>query len=228
MRRYLSYGGGVQSTALMLLLRDEGVQFEAVFADHHCDWPHVYEYVRMLQGQGYPITVLDSGDMGGEIEKYAIMPSRWQRWCTTQYKVEPMRRYYERPCVVYLGISADEAQRAKPSGDDDIQHEFPLVERDIDRTECKRIIERHGLPIPGKSTCYFCPFQSPRDFVRLRQYHPALFERVKRMEQRFIERRVAQGKKPVYLMDRPIEAVAQEGQSDMFEMWGVHPCLCEL
>lgn len=38
-KRYLSYGGGVNSTALLLLMHDEGLDFEAVFVDHGTDYP---------------------------------------------------------------------------------------------------------------------------------------------------------------------------------------------
>ena len=34
MRNYLSFGGGVNSTAMLLLLLDEGWEFEAVYVDH--------------------------------------------------------------------------------------------------------------------------------------------------------------------------------------------------
>jgi tRNA U34 2-thiouridine synthase MnmA/TrmU len=33
MRNYLSFGGGVNSVAMMLLLLDEGIEFEAVYVN---------------------------------------------------------------------------------------------------------------------------------------------------------------------------------------------------
>lgn len=45
MKQYLSYGGGVNSTALLLHFIDHGVDFEAVFANHETDLPETYEYV---------------------------------------------------------------------------------------------------------------------------------------------------------------------------------------
>jgi len=45
MKKYLSHGMGVNSTALMLLLEDEGIEFESVFIDHGGDYPETYEYV---------------------------------------------------------------------------------------------------------------------------------------------------------------------------------------
>jgi len=39
MKKYLSYGGGVDSTAMMLMLLDQGEEFEAIFVDHETDYP---------------------------------------------------------------------------------------------------------------------------------------------------------------------------------------------
>ena len=49
MKEYLSFGGGVNSTALMLLLLDEGIEFESVFVNHGGDYPETYEYVTCVR-----------------------------------------------------------------------------------------------------------------------------------------------------------------------------------
>ena len=51
MRRYLSFGGGVNSTALYILLEQEGMEFEAVFAHHGADWPETYGHIQRAQGR---------------------------------------------------------------------------------------------------------------------------------------------------------------------------------
>ena len=54
MRNYLSFGGGVNSVAMMLLLLDEGVEFgpgkdaEALYV-WMPDWPETHEYLMMLE-----------------------------------------------------------------------------------------------------------------------------------------------------------------------------------
>jgi len=50
---------------------------------------------------------------------------------------------------------------------DDPQYEFryPLIEWEWDRERCMAEIEREGLPIPLKSSCFFCPAMKP-DEVR--------------------------------------------------------------
>ncbi|HEX9972317.1 MAG TPA: phosphoadenosine phosphosulfate reductase family protein [bacterium] len=50
MKKYLSFGGGVNSVAMMLMLLDQKDEFEAIFVDHGTDWPETYEYFEMLQG----------------------------------------------------------------------------------------------------------------------------------------------------------------------------------
>jgi hypothetical protein len=227
-KKYLSYGGGVNSTAMMILLKNQGVEFEAVFADHGGDYPETYKYVKMFQGKGYDITILKCRvsdlDLIDYCRKYSILPSRWQRWCTDKFKITPMYDYFERPCVVYIGFDAEEPQRAKPSRDLDITNTFPLIEEGIDRKGCGKIIKVAGLSLPRKSGCYFCSFASKRDFVELRDNYPDLWCKVKKLEDDAIARRKERGKSPIYLRDKPLNAVVQEGQGDL---WGLRkPCQC--
>jgi hypothetical protein len=52
----------------------------------------------------------------------------------------------------------------------------------IDREGCKRIIKEAGLPIPVKSGCYFCPFQSKESLLRLLKKHPDLYAKAEALE----------------------------------------------
>lgn len=214
----------------MIVLSKEGVEFEAVFADHGGDYPETYEYVNMLKEKGYPITVLDCKVDGLNLYdyslKYGIMPSRWMRWCTDKYKIRPLYDYYQRPCIVYIGFHAGETKRAKPSRDKDIYNEFPLIEKGIDQEGCKDVIINAGLFVPRKSGCYFCPFASKKEFEQIRDHNPDLWCKVKKMETTANIRRAAQGKTPIYLKDKPVDAVVSEGQADL---WGLRkPCICDI
>jgi len=43
-RHYLSFGGGVNSVAMLLMLLDtKEYEFEAVFVDTGCEYPETYE-----------------------------------------------------------------------------------------------------------------------------------------------------------------------------------------
>jgi hypothetical protein len=50
MVKYLSYGAGVNSEALRLLLIDQGIEFEGVYMDHGCDWPETREFAKTIPG----------------------------------------------------------------------------------------------------------------------------------------------------------------------------------
>ncbi|KKM78780.1 hypothetical protein LCGC14_1356580 [marine sediment metagenome] len=228
--RYLSSGGGVNSTALMLYLIDQGEQFESVYADHGGDYPETLEYIKMLQTRGYQITVLETREEGLPLYeyccKYRMCPSIWQRWCTDRFKVRPLRAYFQLPATVYIGFDAGEERRIKPLTTDGLTYEYPLFEAGIDRQGCVDLIEAHGLPIPPKSGCYFCPFQRVGEWRQLRDKYPDLWCKTKKMEALIIAKREEQGKPPFYINKKPLDQVVNEGQDDMFG-WR-KPCNCGL
>ncbi len=230
MKKYLSYGGGVNSTAMMILLKNKGVDFEAVFSNHGGDYPETYEYVKMLQAKGYPITVLDCKVENLDLYDYClekhIIPSRWMRWCTDKFKIIPLYKYFGRPCVVYIGIDAGEIKRAKPSKDIHIDNQFPLIEEGMDRVACEEYIQKAGLSIPRKSGCYFCPYSKKKDFEDLRNNEPDLWCKTKTLEDNMNATRKEQGKEPIYLSHKSLDAVVQEGQMDLFGLR--KPCQCGL
>lgn len=234
---YLSFGAGVNSVALMLLLMDRGVEFEAVYADHQADWPETRDYVRMLRDRGYPVAILETRRNGLPLYDYYLahqmVPQRMIRACTRLFKLEPLAEYMATPCIVYLGIDAGEAHRiprllegCRPGE----EKRFPLVDQGIDRNGCIEIIQRHGLPVPIKSGCYICPFQRASQWRELYRLHPDLYCKAKRLEEVCNARMAAEGREPFYLAgDRPLDVVAQAGQLDMFdESRAATPCLCEL
>ena len=55
MKNYLSFGGGVDSVALYLLLLSKAQRFEAVYV-WMPDRPETHEYFMMMESKGYPIT----------------------------------------------------------------------------------------------------------------------------------------------------------------------------
>ena len=229
-KKYLSYGGGINSTAMMIMLIDQGIEFEAVFVDHGGDYPETYKYVELLLQKGYPITVLsarvDDLNLTDYCKKYRIMPSRQQRWCTDKFKIKPMYEYFTRPCTVFIGFHCDEAQRAQPSRDAGIINEFPLIDYSVDQKGCEEIIIKAGLPVPMKSGCYYCPFQRVGQFRKLRDERPDLYCITKGIEDNFNERRKEQGKSPFYLKgDTPINKLVRDGQDYLFDGWR-KPCQC--
>jgi hypothetical protein len=87
------------------------------------------------------------------------------RSCTHRWKIVSMRRWLQanranRPVEQWLNISMDEWQRAKDSDVKYITNYFPLIEKRMTRNDCVNYLERHGIEVPPKSSCTFCPFHN--------------------------------------------------------------------
>jgi 3'-phosphoadenosine 5'-phosphosulfate sulfotransferase (PAPS reductase)/FAD synthetase len=233
MKNYLSYGGGVNSTAMLLILHDEGQNFESIYVDHGCDWPETREYVHEIMVKRFPITILTPqvdgySNLHDYASRYAMIPSRKTRWCTNKFKVSVINAYVQKPYFSLIGFSPDEAKRAKLSSQNGIENRFPLLEREIDREGCIEIIKAHGLPVPIKSGCWFCPFQRIGQWKLLRRRHPNLFCKAQQLEAREMEARAKIGKGPLYLAskNRTLEDSIKGRQVRLFEEYP--PCNCTL
>ncbi len=229
-KNYLSFGGGVNSVALMLWLIDHGIEFEAVFSNHGGDYPETYDYLNMLLDKGYPITVLDvfyksprgSFKLYDYLYEYRLTPTITMRWCTRDFKVQPIVDYVEKPCFMMIGISAEESHRAKRTRDYafGIVRDYPLVDHSIDREGCKEIIRSHGLPLPPKSGCFFCPFQKRQEIRNLYKRKDDLFCRALTLEKRSTQRGLELGKRELshlHSSNLPLEVIAMTDQEDLFD-----------
>jgi 3'-phosphoadenosine 5'-phosphosulfate sulfotransferase (PAPS reductase)/FAD synthetase len=219
-REFLNFGGGVNSTAMLILMRQEGWDGEAVFADHHGDWPETYEYLDVLAAAGYAITRLDVGDIYEAHWRRGGIPHRQYRSCTDHFKRRPLNKYMGAGYRVAIGFAADEAHRAQNGQDAEGKERFfPLIERGYTREDCKFIIERAGLPVPRKSGCYFCPFARKAEIKELVLVHPELFDKAVALEDR------ARAKNPKRILWRiPARDLIECDQPDLFG--GEKPCAC--
>ena len=52
----------------------------------------------------------------------------------------------------------------------------------MDRAACERSIRDAGLPVPPKSSCWFCPASKKDEIIWLAQHHPRLMERALAIE----------------------------------------------
>ncbi|MFF1557051.1 phosphoadenosine phosphosulfate reductase [Streptomyces sp. NPDC058279] len=143
------------------------------------------------------------------------------RSCTADYKIKVIGRELKRrgatkdqPATVGIGISLDEIGRAnKRRSEPHEQVEYPLLERGIRRIDCARIIRSAGLPVPPKSSCWFCPFHRPDAWHDMRREQPELSEKACQLEELLNQRRDTLGKDHVYLtrFGRPLRAAIPDG-----------------
>lgn len=205
MRTCLSFGGGVQTTALLVLIADGKLPRPdaVVFSDTGAEHQATYDYMAEVSGpfarkHGIKITVLGAdwrtGHYSADLETYCrehrMLPGTWVRWCTDRYKVRPIARFNARrlgatvadPVESWIGISTDETRRARPSTNPCEVKRYPLIELGVSRAGCEDLIAAAGLAVPPKSGCWFCPFQKQSRWHQLKREEPELFERALFME----------------------------------------------
>ena len=207
--RYLSYGGGVNSTALMVMIENQ--IDEAVFVDHGGDYPETYDYVRYMERQGFPITVLKPSVEGFDnlydfCMTKKLIPSRRFRWCTDKFKISIIVNYVETPSKMYIGFCLDETQRVKSEFRfrKEITAQYPLISEGITREGCKQIIREAGLKVPRKSCCFFCPFQRRGEARELYLDYPDLYQKCKALEANCM-------RSDLFIQNKPIGTMAYEG-----------------
>jgi hypothetical protein len=144
------------------------------------------------------------------------------RKCTGRYKIEPLEKWTQdqgatkdAPWLLGLGISWDESQRVADSKTPWHINDYPLIDQRIDRAGCKKIITDAGLPVPEKSSCWFCPFKSNKDWQVLRKGNFGLFHRAVELEALLNRRRETLGKDPAYFSagQKTLDKLPEEEQT---------------
>lgn len=253
--RTFSYGGGVQSTAALVLAAQKRIDFSIfLFANVGDDSEHpaTLRYVNdrarpRTDAHGIALHELRYTKRDGsqptlysEVvrrdNKSIDIPMRMSgsgapgnRTCTEDFKIVVIDRWMkkhganrETPGVIGLGISLDEYQRMRS---DDPKHpfktkEYPLIDMRLTRQDCINIIERAGLPVPPKSSCWFCPYHRLATWQRMRHEEPDLFWRSVEMERIANEKLQALERSPAYLTRLLIpldQATTDSRQLDMFD-----------
>ena len=181
------------------IFADTGWEPPEVYA--HLDWLESqlsFEVVRVSAGN-IKDDVLNGTNPEGEkfldIPAFLVNPdgsvSIAARQCTAHYKLNPIHRELRSrlgiphgqraPKVTYvemwLGISADEVARKKPSREEWITNFYPLIEQGFTRGQLlnwfnENYPDRH-LP---RSSCIGCPYRSNSEWKQLKESDPKSFQ----------------------------------------------------
>ncbi len=203
----MAFGGGTDSTALLAGWVERGLQAVEpidviLFADTGGEKPHTYAHIeRMnlwLALNGMPeITVVRKGGRVETLEQECLrlktLPSIafGYKTCSQKYKVEPQQKWANNDPVCkaawaagelveqLVGYSFEEERRWANAGleDDKFRYRFPLVEWEWRKEDSIAAIHRAGLPLPGKSACFFCPSSKKSEIFDLAVDYPDLYER---------------------------------------------------
>lgn len=128
------------------------------------------------------------------------------RYCTDYWKVRVVRAWLRdqgvtsaEPATVLIGFSWDELRRMKAVADPLAGREYPLIDRHLDRAACAELVAAAGLPVPPKSSCFFCPFRGAKGFAAMHRTDPELWGQAVELERGIIAKRQALGRDAAYL-----------------------------
>jgi hypothetical protein len=190
-----TFGGGVDSTAMLIRLVKEGRPLDLVLfsntggasskGEKRATYQHVRLMTRWLKSKGYPqvkTLIYNKEGLYNEVYRLGTLPpvAFGFKTCSLKWKKEPADRYMKRhfknrKIVKYMAYDASESHRIKDYSTENERVEYPLVEWDMDRFDCMAYIAETNMPVPPKSSCFFCPHMRLREIKELEATEPCLF-----------------------------------------------------
>lgn len=207
MWQVMSYGGGVQSVAMIVL----GLQGRLPLPDKiiiadtgrekSSTWDYLAELVqpalaavgRQVEIAPHSLAADDLHANNGDLLIPAYTSTgKLPTFCSSKWKERVIQRYLRQQgceaAVCWIGYSQDEADRANRK--DELQwytRRYPLLELGLTRADCRLIIESHGWPLPLKSACWMCPNQDDDGWAEMKLYSPEDFQRAIDLEKEIQE-----------------------------------------
>ena len=192
MKKFISFSGGVESTTMCILY---GAEAKGIWADTGSEHKKMYDRINTVESQIrklHPdfeiIKVKGSAKYKGEyydnLEKLAIaqkfMPSGQARYCTRQFKIEPIDEYLASvgECELMIGLNLDEENSREGNWglSKNVTYTYPLIDEGLTRDDCEEILNEHGLhpnmPVYMlRGGCRMCFFKSEKEYKAM--YHLA-------------------------------------------------------
>lgn len=219
MKHIVSFSGGKDSTAMLLIMLEEGCRIdEIIYCDTGKEFPEMYEHIDKVEKYiGRKITRLKAEksfdyymfehektrgkNRGKKGYGWATMRCRW---CTTILKnnviSKYLKKYEEEGYVEYVGIAYDEQKRIKDK-------KYPLVDRKMTEKDCLQYCYDRGFDWGGlyehfdRLSCWCCPLKNMKELKILYKYYPNMWEELKRMDKRSIETANYNSFKPNYTVE---------------------------
>lgn len=151
-------------------------------------------------------SIRGSNSLIEHFEKNRMMLGVMSRMCTIWAKVERIQEWMfdtfppPQPIEIWIGFEANEEQRAEydpnngktcgggkggKKNKERLTNRYPLIERKLCRCRCEILVREKGFPVPRKSACIYCPFNTKDDWRLVQETHPVVFARAAGLEQNF-------------------------------------------
>jgi hypothetical protein len=203
MKKYISFSGGVESSAMCVLFGDKA---DAIFADAGWEHKQIYDRidlvekrVREIHGNDFKVHRIkaDASHEGVKIDSLKdyiraskFYPSQMARYCTRMFKIEPIDQFIqdEGEVELMIGLNYDERDRTGNHGLlENVTYSYPLIDNNITRKACIKILEHAGLvpsfpPYMQRGGCVGCFYKSKKEFYAMAQLSPDEFKEVEDIE----------------------------------------------
>lgn len=194
----INFGGGLNSTALIIECRKRGFRPDWIlFADTGSEMPGTLDHVQLMSDwcKGWAeITTVRWERVKGDIIGFEPLHENCLRTghlpskayglagCTSKWKIQPMDKWRKsngfQTGAFAVGYDADEKARIKKACQRGDHPEFtawyPLVAWGVGREQCNQICRAEGIVV-GKSSCFMCPNMKAHEWKCLHEANPDLW-----------------------------------------------------
>ena len=239
-----SYGGGVQSAAIAVLVvqgrlpRPERIVMADTGREASLTWAYLHEHIDPLLALAelkveiapHSLSKVDTHAKTGAgrplFPVFTDSGGRLPNLCSVEWKRRVVGRWLRaegygprKPVVQWLGISTDEVHRMKPSDLEWAALDFPLIDLNLKRSDCITLVEKAGLPTPPRSSCWMCPFRSDAEWMSLRERGDGDWDRAVKMDRQIRKDGIA-GELFLHRSARPLDQIEfrHEKQGNLFDV----------
>ena len=188
--KIISFGGGVQSTAMAILAAQGKIEVDAfVFVDTGFEQSIVFDFLHthtqpMLDKAGIPFYIAKTKDYAASFGDVKMPPffannkgteGRTPAFCSHKWKREVFNRFCNKKFGaksydVLFGFSTDEIHRAaRMKVSKKWNPVFPLLDLQMRRGDCIALVQREFNVEPPRSSCWMCPNHRQDEWAKVMQ-----------------------------------------------------------
>jgi 3'-phosphoadenosine 5'-phosphosulfate sulfotransferase (PAPS reductase)/FAD synthetase len=235
MKTFISFSGGVESTAMCVLY---GKDATAIWCDTGAEHEKMYERINNVENyikKIYPsfniIKLKPSVKLKGVFVDNLIdavvvqrfMPSVMKRYCTGLFKITPIDNFLKSQgeCRLLIGLNADETGR---TGNlkmcKNVKYEYPLIDDGLGRSDCEDILRLHNLhpnfpAYMGRGGCSMCFFKSEKEYKAMYYNNRPEYEKMVEFEGKYQDKRIK--KYAIMSSGKTLKELGKECESEMFK-----------